>query len=140
MGKSKLEYIWLDGYKPTQSLRSKTKIVKRIKLKNKIFPEKRTLENYFSKENNKQQAKYCNTMPIFQKWKSVVIILYWLRWFLFILFCHYIILPIVVQNQKLNLPKDTAYNYSGTLERKNIRNQNLVREFLLNHIIQIRVC
>ena len=25
--KSKLEYIWLDGYKPTQSLRSKTKIV-----------------------------------------------------------------------------------------------------------------
>ena len=22
--KSKLEYIWLDGYKPTQSLRSKT--------------------------------------------------------------------------------------------------------------------
>ncbi len=28
MIKSKLEYIWLDGYKPTQSLRSKTKIVK----------------------------------------------------------------------------------------------------------------
>ena len=28
MTKSKLEYIWLDGYKPTQSLRSKTKIVK----------------------------------------------------------------------------------------------------------------
>lgn len=27
MGKSKLEYIWLDGYVPTQSLRSKTKIV-----------------------------------------------------------------------------------------------------------------
>ena len=27
MTKSKLEYIWLDGYKPTQSLRSKTKIV-----------------------------------------------------------------------------------------------------------------
>ena len=27
MGKSKLEYVWLDGYKPTQSLRSKTKIV-----------------------------------------------------------------------------------------------------------------
>ena len=24
----KLEYIWLDGYKPTQSLRSKTKIEK----------------------------------------------------------------------------------------------------------------
>ena len=28
MAKSKLEYIWLDGYKPTQSLRSKTKIEK----------------------------------------------------------------------------------------------------------------
>ena len=28
MTKFKLEYIWLDGYKPTQSLRSKTKIVK----------------------------------------------------------------------------------------------------------------
>jgi len=25
--KSKLEYIWLDGYVPTQSLRSKTKVV-----------------------------------------------------------------------------------------------------------------
>jgi glutamine synthetase len=28
MKKAKLEYVWLDGYKPTQSLRSKTKIVK----------------------------------------------------------------------------------------------------------------
>ena len=27
MSKSKLEYLWLDGYKPTQSLRGKTKIV-----------------------------------------------------------------------------------------------------------------
>ena len=27
MSKSKLEYIWLDGYKPTQSLRGKTKVV-----------------------------------------------------------------------------------------------------------------
>jgi glutamine synthetase len=27
MAKSKLEYIWLDGYQPTQSLRSKTKVV-----------------------------------------------------------------------------------------------------------------
>ena len=27
MAKSKLEYIWLDGYQPTQSLRSKTKIL-----------------------------------------------------------------------------------------------------------------
>lgn len=28
MAVSKLEYIWLDGYKPTQSLRSKTKVEK----------------------------------------------------------------------------------------------------------------
>ena len=28
MAKFKLEYIWLDGYKPTQTLRSKTKIIK----------------------------------------------------------------------------------------------------------------
>src|ERR1700741_3273972 len=28
MAKSKLEYIWLDGNKPTQGLRAKTKIVK----------------------------------------------------------------------------------------------------------------
>ena len=28
MSKAKLEYIWLDGYTPTQSLRSKTKIVR----------------------------------------------------------------------------------------------------------------
>ena len=27
MSKHKLEYIWLDGYKPTQSLRGKTMIV-----------------------------------------------------------------------------------------------------------------
>ena len=27
MSKSKLEYIWLDGYRPTQELRSKTKII-----------------------------------------------------------------------------------------------------------------
>jgi len=27
MSKAKLEYIWLDGYQPTQSLRSKTKVV-----------------------------------------------------------------------------------------------------------------
>ncbi len=27
MSKSKLEYLWLDGYEPTQSLRSKTKVV-----------------------------------------------------------------------------------------------------------------
>ena len=26
--KSKLEYIWLDGYQPTQSLRSKTQMSK----------------------------------------------------------------------------------------------------------------
>ena len=27
MAKSKLEYIWLDGYQPTQNMRSKTKII-----------------------------------------------------------------------------------------------------------------
>ena len=27
MGKSKLEYIWLDGYQPTQNMRSKTKVI-----------------------------------------------------------------------------------------------------------------
>ena len=27
MSKSKLEYLWLDGYKPTQNLRGKTKVV-----------------------------------------------------------------------------------------------------------------
>ena len=27
MSKSKLEYIWLDGYKPTSNLRSKTKVI-----------------------------------------------------------------------------------------------------------------
>jgi glutamine synthetase len=27
MTKSKLEYIWLDGYKPTQTMRSKTLVV-----------------------------------------------------------------------------------------------------------------
>ena len=26
MSKSKLEYIWLDGYYPTQNMRSKTKV------------------------------------------------------------------------------------------------------------------
>ncbi|HEY4654648.1 MAG TPA: glutamine synthetase beta-grasp domain-containing protein [Cyclobacteriaceae bacterium] len=30
MAKTKLEYIWLDGYQPTQSLRSKTKIVSKF--------------------------------------------------------------------------------------------------------------
>ena len=25
--KSKLEYIWLDGYSPTQNMRSKTKVI-----------------------------------------------------------------------------------------------------------------
>lgn len=35
---SKLEYIWLDGYKPTQSLRSKTKVVKNFSGKLKGVP------------------------------------------------------------------------------------------------------
>lgn len=36
MAKIKLEYIWLDGYKPTQSLRSKTKIVDDSKFTGKL--------------------------------------------------------------------------------------------------------
>ena len=36
MAKIKLEYIWLDGYKPTQSLRSKTKIVDDSKFKGNL--------------------------------------------------------------------------------------------------------
>ncbi|NJM93953.1 MAG: glutamine synthetase [Cytophagales bacterium] len=39
MAKAKLEYIWLDGYKPTQSLRSKTKIVKDFSGKLEDCPE-----------------------------------------------------------------------------------------------------
>ncbi len=39
MAKSKLEYIWLDGYKPTQSLRSKTKIVDNFSGKLEDCPE-----------------------------------------------------------------------------------------------------
>ena len=39
MTKSKLEYIWLDGYKPTQSLRSKTKIVSNFSGKLEDCPE-----------------------------------------------------------------------------------------------------
>ncbi len=36
MAKHKLEYIWLDGYEPTQSLRSKTKILDDSKFKGKL--------------------------------------------------------------------------------------------------------
>lgn len=36
MAKFKLEYIWLDGYQPTQSLRSKTKIVDGAKFSGKL--------------------------------------------------------------------------------------------------------
>lgn len=39
MSKSKLEYIWLDGYQPTQSLRSKTKIVSDFSGKLEDCPE-----------------------------------------------------------------------------------------------------
>jgi glutamine synthetase len=39
MFKSKLEYIWLDGYKPTQSLRSKTKIVENFSGRLEDCPE-----------------------------------------------------------------------------------------------------
>lgn len=36
MAKHKLEYIWLDGYKPTQSMRAKTKILDDKKFKGKL--------------------------------------------------------------------------------------------------------
>ncbi len=36
MGKVKLDYVWLDGYKPTQSMRSKVKIIDESKLKGKV--------------------------------------------------------------------------------------------------------
>ncbi len=39
MAKCKLEYIWLDGYKPTQSLRSKTKIISDFSGKLEDAPE-----------------------------------------------------------------------------------------------------
>lgn len=39
MAFAKLEYIWLDGYKPTQSLRSKTKIVRDFSGKLEDCPE-----------------------------------------------------------------------------------------------------
>ncbi len=39
MAKNKLEYIWLDGYKPTQSLRSKTKIIENFSGKLEDCPE-----------------------------------------------------------------------------------------------------
>ena len=38
MSKTKLEYIWLDGYKPTANLRSKTKIVENFGGKLKDCP------------------------------------------------------------------------------------------------------
>ena len=31
MSKSKVEYLWLDGYKPTANLRGKTKIIDEMK-------------------------------------------------------------------------------------------------------------
>ncbi len=39
MAKKKLEYIWLDGFKPTQSLRSKTKIIDNFSGKLEECPE-----------------------------------------------------------------------------------------------------
>ena len=39
MSKSKLEYIWLDGYTPTANMRSKTKIVSDFSGKVEDCPE-----------------------------------------------------------------------------------------------------
>ena len=38
MGKSKLEYLWLDGFKPTASLRGKTKIINNFSGKLEDWP------------------------------------------------------------------------------------------------------
>src|ERR1700761_7238852 len=60
---TKLEYIWLDGYKPTQSLRSKTKIVKNFSGKLK------DLDNWSFDGSSTEQApggsSDCVLKPVF---------------------------------------------------------------------------
>ena len=60
---TKLEYIWLDGYKPTQSLRSKTKIVKEFSGKLK------DLDNWSFDGSSTEQApggsSDCVLKPVF---------------------------------------------------------------------------
>ncbi len=65
MGKIKLEYVWLDGYKPTQSLRSKTKIVSDSKFTGKV----KDLENWSFDGSSTEQASGgksdCLLKPVF---------------------------------------------------------------------------
>ena len=61
--KSKLEYIWLDGYKPIQNLRSKTKIVENFSGKLE------DCENWFfdgsSTEQSLEGYSDCLLKPVF---------------------------------------------------------------------------
>lgn len=63
MAKAKLEYIWLDGYKPTQSLRSKTKIVDDFSGKLEDCPE--WSFDGSSTEQAEGNASDCLLKPIF---------------------------------------------------------------------------
>jgi glutamine synthetase len=63
MSKFKLEYIWLDGYKPTQSLRSKTKIVSDFSGKLEDCPE--WSFDGSSTEQAEGNASDCLLKPIF---------------------------------------------------------------------------
>ena len=65
MAKVKLEYIWLDGYQPTQSLRGKTKIVDQKKFSGKV----EDLEMWSFDGSSTQQAEGgssdCLLKPVF---------------------------------------------------------------------------
>ena len=44
--RTKLEYIWLDGYFPTQNMRSKTKVVEDFDYLGFLPPDRPELETY----------------------------------------------------------------------------------------------
>ena len=46
--KTKLEYIWLDGYEPTQNMRSKTKVVEDFSTKEKEYLFYKTAAEFYS--------------------------------------------------------------------------------------------
>ena len=56
MTKCKLEYIWLDGYQPTQSLRSKTKVVTDISAKIEELHQDESLRNSCIEKGKKSLA------------------------------------------------------------------------------------
>jgi len=64
MGKVKLEYIWLDGYKPTQSLRSKTKIIDDKKFKGKAADAPMWAFDGSSTEQAKGNSSDCLLKPV----------------------------------------------------------------------------